>query len=52
MYYLNARGISKDKALKLIIESYLSIPNDVMDTFNFADANSIYKRKVDSLCLM
>lgn len=52
MYYLNARGVSKEEALKLIIESYLSLPDDVNDTFKFADIENLYKRKVDSLCLM
>ena len=52
MYYLNARGISKDKAIKLIISSYLSLPEDVLNTYQFANLNELYKRKVDSLCLI
>lgn len=52
MYYLNARGISKDKAIKLIIDSYLSLPEEVTNIYKFADLESLYKRKVDSLCLI
>lgn len=52
MYYLNSRGISKDNAVKLIIESYLSIPEDITNLYKFANLDELYKRKVDSLCLM
>lgn len=52
MYYLNARGISKNEALKLIIDSYLSLPEDIINKFKFANLEQIYKRKVESLCLM
>lgn len=52
MYYLNARGISKDNAVKLIIDSYLSIPEDITNVYKFANLDEVYKRKVGSLCLM
>lgn len=52
MYYLNARGISKNDAIKLIIDSYLSIPENISSIFTFANIDDLYKRKVDALCLM
>lgn len=52
MYYLNARGISTDDAIKLIINSYLSLPDNIFELFEFANIKELYKRKVDSLCLI
>ena len=52
MYYLNARGISKDDAIKLIVSSYLSLPKEIINLYKFANLDELYKKKVESLCLI
>ena len=52
LYYLNSRGFTKAEALKLIVSSYLSLPDDVINTFKFANIDELFNRKVGSLCLI
>lgn len=52
LYYLNSRGFTKEDALKLIVSSYLSLPGEVNDIFNFAGVNDSFDERVKDLCLM
>lgn len=52
MYYLNARGLSNSEAIKLILKSYLSLPQNIIDIFSFANIADIFNSRVESLCLM
>ena len=52
MYYINSRGLDRNEAIKLVLKSYLSLPEDVTDRFKYANISDIFNRKVDALCLM
>lgn len=52
LYYLNSRGFTKAEALKLIVSSFLSLPENIIDTFKYANIDNLFNRKVESLCLM
>lgn len=52
LYYLNSRGFNKKEALNLIISSYLSLSDDVLSIFEFADVQNIFNGKAKDLCLI